>query len=410
MGNLSRNKFIFIHILFIAFLSQQASAIEFTCESMLVSLKLMHTQKPQMRSLDESAGTPQNNREAALAALRNPSKWVNGKVQFKSDLGPSEWTPEELRDYLALDESLIDPETATKRVLEISADPAQVWPGISPILSQALHDSHELWKAALKAIIAEQHEIAKKERERDPNGFGLVNWPLWVRGRAYQLHRAKDKISFAWGRDEAQLTEGLGVAQGYEILRMLARENLIRHLVYPGLDGQRHTGMDVVLDTRLLIAERPLLVPLMPLLEIYPPKLEFTYVYGMATEEVVEYHPLNLVTASWPVEYNKHVAFFAALEPGEGALRSINAGVFNFDFGVEDDPTREAEIENEILGRLNALGEEFRAYLKIEKPFTISGKWTDFGFEVQIKGLSRMNQLLFYYYVGESLKALDVRR
>jgi hypothetical protein len=346
---------------------------------------------------------------AAMEALSDSSKWVNGKVQFKSDLGMSEWTPEELEDYLAMADSLKGPESAKRRVLGISTNPEKAWPGVSPALRSVIHDSHELWKAALKEIHSQRDEILKKEKERAraEGSFVFVNWPLYVKGRAGQFHREKDKISLAWGRGDAELTEGLGTAEGYEILRMVARENLIRHLVYQGLDGNRHTGMDVGLETRLLIAERPLLAPLMPLLEVYSPEPDFAYVYGLGShaEFGSDYHPLDLITESWPVKYGKHAAFFVTLEPGAHALESINVGVFNIDFSIDDDvQTRQAEMEKEILGRLNSLAEEFRTVLKIEKPFSISGEWNDRGFAIHVSGLSRMNQFLFFYYVGEALK------
>lgn len=391
------------------FIGRGAFAVDFSCESMLVSLARMHAQKPRLLSLHENAGLPENNREAALAALAEPSKWLNGKVQFKSDLGLSEWTPEELKDYLAMEESLKTPASATERVLQISAHPEKPWPGVSAMLRRVIHDSHELWKAALKEIDSQRDEILKEEEERARanGGSAFVNWPLWVQGKAHQMHRAKDKISLAWGRGDAELTDGLGLEEGYEILRMVARENLIRHLIYQGLDGTRHTGMDTVLDTRLLVAERPLLVPLLPLLEIYPPKLDFTYVYGLSSHEDfgLDYHPLDLVTASWPVKYGEHTAFFVTLEPGAQALTSINVGVFNIEISDDHEGRiAQTKMKKEILTRLNSLAEEFRTFLKISKPISVEGTWEDQGLAIRVASLSRINQFLFFYYVSEALK------
>lgn len=415
MSSSISNKITFTQVLgtfataILLFSGTYAFAIDFSCETLLVSLSRMHAEKPRLLSLHENAGLPENNREVAMAALTDSSKWLNGKVQFESDLGLSEWTPEELQDYLAMEDSLKSPESARQRVLEISANPEKAWPGVSAVLRRAIHDSHEHWKAALKEIQLEKDKIIKatEERARAEGGIPFVNWQLYVQGRAYQFHRAKDALSLAWGRGEAQLTEGLGAAEGYEIMRMVARENLIRHLIYQGLDGNRHTGMDVVLETRLLVAERPLLVPLLPLLENYPPTLEFSYVYGLGSyrEFGLDYHPLDLVTASWPVKYGKHTAFFVSLEPGARALESINVGVFNIEFPYDDDGhTAETEMEKEILTRLNSLAEEFQTFLKISKPISVSGEWDDQGLAIRVTGLSRMNQFLFFYYVGEALK------
>ncbi|MGE3683477.1 MAG: hypothetical protein AB7G93_17275 [Bdellovibrionales bacterium] len=191
-----------------------------------------------------------------------------GDVLLMSDLGPALWTQQDLRDWLSLDASgaLSDRDEAFRQIDRIRVEPTYCPRGIAPYLCRALRDS-------LNARRLTQRRL------------GGASPPDFFQGLA-RIHNENQLLRFPWGTD-IRYPGQIAPHNAQDLFQILARESLLRRIMFIDLDHNVGVvGCDIDLESRLLVAAHPSLMPLLPFLARFPLEMDDEYTIGGTIESL----------------------------------------------------------------------------------------------------------------------------
>ncbi|MGZ3721277.1 MAG: hypothetical protein ACXVA9_00015 [Bdellovibrionales bacterium] len=373
------------------------------CESLLISAiqKMMARKIFSLAVQTLDTGMPLNNPRILearplgrvhiqLQRLEIPLTPLPANTVFlQSDLGPSLWTEDQLTEWRNLSTYLVNEEVTLRELMKIADNANYCTAGILPTLCHSLRESRQARRRALRKLVRELNST-------DDAIFSDALLRL-IRQNIFE-HMSRDLIRFPWGSDFRAHPDKLTPDQADKIFRVMIREVLIRHLVFKGLDGGMHLGGELSLDARLALASVPAISQLIPLFLSYPLDLNGYFVVGDTDAD------LQILNIAW----KNSLGWDAPLYVSVGFEPSVTKLVTAHFLTNTDEPTFTTEtsliFQAEVDRELTHLAAEFSKVMGLTGNLKIASRFDSFEFlDVNIKGLSSLQQILFYYYVAEKV-------
>jgi hypothetical protein len=376
-------KTCFIYAVLILLISPNAFSSPF-CNSLLLNAhikKMIGAEIPPLMITAKKAGLPTQKETAQVY----PS---DGEILLHSDLGPSRWKGAELEDWFSLAPYMEDQNLAQAELHMVGKNSGYCPPGILPALCDALRESREARAEAFRRVPPTSPDQA------------VVRDFLEM---LFVVHEERGLLNFTWGTDLRYWPLDLAPYQAQEIMQILARETLIRHLQIAGLDGTLRMGTELPLETRLILAMVPMIVPLAPFFHIFPLDLPDRFQIG----NIMSMWDLQLLELPLGGDPELHSELQVSLDPSKSPMHALEVSILTrWIEGEEDEKYHDPreELRRETLKKLNEYAAEFRQTMDLRQNISVSANDWDMGtLNLQVKGLSRLHQILFYYYVGEKL-------
>jgi hypothetical protein len=393
------------------------------CQSLLISqIQKMAAKRGSLSKVDrQDIGLPYANSqtkridissESMRAELSSStgfthSAFMNNDVFLDSDLGPTVWRSPDLNEWFDLWPIVRNENLAAKELIKIASSEGYCTSGLLPALCKAARDSRE---ARLAAMARTSAEFKNRHKGRNLNPEEAEEqFDAYERARLASIdavHAERGLIQFPWGSDIRSWTlsdrSSLLPEQAREIFEILVREALIRHVLFHGLDGKVHSGNELPLDTRLAIASFPSIRGLMPFFLTHPLDLPEDFVVGGVFEN------LSLLHVNWKTSQPLKAPLLVGLGTRSSVMEITRA---SFSFDVDDEnltSDRFKKFKEEIEIRMNDLAREFTRQVGLKKDFSVETHFKTHDFlDVRIRGLSKLNQILFYYFVAERVPKFE---
>jgi len=178
---------------------------------------------------------------------------------------------------------------------------------------------------------------------------------------------------------------------------------LIRHLQFTSLDGRTMTGAELPLESRLILATVPMIVPLSPFFHVHPLDLPGRYIVGSG----VFMEDLTLVDIPLKDEPSLKGFIDVTLDIDKPPLRALDASIVTTWIEGQGDEVNfelREKLSQILLAKINKYGEEFRREMGLKQSVSATLAEWDMGTQkITLKGLGRLHQVLFYYYLAEKL-------
>jgi len=375
-------------LIFATFFINSVYAADF-CSSNFVNAhikKMIASKLPPLLATSEKVGLPHTDGDVSAG---------QGTIHLQSDLGLSVWTGDELKGWQNLAPLMDDPAGAKALLEVIGATPDYCPPGILPALCNALRESLAARREAM-------HLTLNQPRSPDDGIFGLGPTRDLIYYTEF-VHHQRGALRFSWGTDVRYYPYDIAPHNAIQTLRVLARETLIRHLQFTSLDGRTMTGAELPLESRLILATVPMIVPLSPFFHVHPLDLPGRYIVGSG----VFMEDLTLVDIPLKDEPSLKGFIDVTLDIDKPPLRALDASIVTTWIEGQGDEVNfelREKLSQILLAKINKYGEEFRREMGLKQSVSATLAEWDMGTQkITLKGLGRLHQVLFYYYLAEKL-------
>lgn len=296
----------------------------------------------------------------------------------QSDMGLSAWDPNDLAEWLSLGSIQDNPQKAMREVELISTHAGYCTPGLLPLLCEQMRKSRALHRKAFLSSGLEAHQFKRIGIER-------------LNDIVIEEHIRNDVIKFPFATDVETLPDGIAEVFPRHIMRLLARETLIRHLVYVSLEGELKRAGDLPLESRLFIASVPLARHLMPLLERHSLPVSLLPETAFGNFLVQWYQKI------WHLARGLRVVLDVSFSPFEAA--STGPILYHAEADAK-------EIKRRSEEELARWMRQFQELMKLNSKVVVSTETLDSrSLTIRLTGLDRLEEILFLYFISEQIAA-----
>jgi hypothetical protein len=291
--------------------------------------------------------------------LGRPMTKQDDLVFLQSDIGATVWTESELQDWFNLGARRLVSHgpTAVSALARMALDPkAGCPPGILPQLCVAVQRSYHI------------------RRETFPRDS--IMWMV----NEYR-HMEEDLLLFPW---RGAVYPSMSEASALAVMRVLARETLLRHLV-----GVSHDALP--LETRLVLADFPSLIPLYPVFRTYPLDVQ---------KEVAGDQPYILTDGALRISGIDGRFQAELLRDEEGVIDAhvrFHDGIFAHEI---------LPYENGLIQFLNARAQEFAKMFAEPLKFDVHVQWINNEAHIATTLADGAQAALFMLYLRDHLEPL----
>lgn len=347
---------------------------------------VLHQGSTELKAIEE--------RFQALIPPMLPGVRSGGQVFMESDIGLTAWPWPEHVKWMQLAHSVLkNKQSAYQELIKILSTPDYCTPAFLPELCRQLRLSFQI----MTDIISENKApLPKNISYPDQNEFLRLNRIQITRNLTLVKRSAEQGILlFPW--ETVNFTAGkindvhITPSQASRMLETFAREALLRHALFLGVDHQLHLVAETLdLQTRLLIAEHMDLVPLIPIYSVAPPAIDSHTPFTAG-----HFYPIAHREITWKGR-TVPMAILA------DASSIVEEGL-TIEFHVEDVPLNRRAFEVEIKSWLLDVAKTFRALRNLkDEAFQPHFNWVPGSqvFVVTSNKTDRNHFLLFSHYLA----------
>lgn len=321
-------------------------------------------------------GLPETNLTAKLVRLHGD------RVRLISDLGASEWWPKELIAWRKLDQYIEHPKRAKREIDRIVSESNHCTPGLTPAFCAAVRTSH----AIHLELVQDMFGAPAGEFTLD-----LDVVPSFIR-RLRQRHEERAAVRFAFGTSVEYLMSEMEPDAAVDTFRLAAREALVQRLTIDSVT-------ELPFASRMLIAAAPMLAPMAPLLARRshegPPSFSFgDFRHGSES---------NILAFDWPAARTLNPKLYVSFDVEQPPAHAISVYV-----RTTPEHALDAKADRRVLARhvretLADLAHEFREKMDLRQKIHVETDWHEEKLVVRLKGIGRLQQIIFYDYAAEKL-------
>ena len=352
------------------------------CDELLrANLLELAKQLSMTTHLSATTALPENNLTAqrfpydqSLVILPFKDFGANHRIMI-SDVGTTIWHKEDLRKWYRLDASgiLTNEEEAFRQMDRIRTDPSFCPEGLDEHLCRILRISEDARESAIdESYVGGSRDIFNPQHLRNLD----------------EAHERLNAIRFPWGSD-IRWPDQMAPHNALQVFRVLARETLLRRLIFKDTSGKTQLVGEVVdLETRLILASFPQLLPVLPLLPVMPLETEEMRIGSAIDPFFVLYLPFKF--------RGERIAALSSVPMIEHNPREVDIS-----FSIDDDVATENFFAFEGILRkwIDESTQEFSRLSGLKAPRTEIEQNAMPGFDVKLKNASPQLQVLFIYFM-----------